>query len=344
MLDILECTIRDGSYVIDGRWTFEEVGNIVRELARAGFRYIEIGNGTGLGACRQTPSLLTDDQYLRAAAPHKRQAKIGMFFIPGIGTREDLRLLRETGGDFVRIGTNVNESEEAFPYIEFARGLGLEVGYNFMKSYAVPHFELCVRALDIERSGAQVISIVDSAGGMMPDEVGHYVSTLKECVNTRVGFHGHNNLLLANANNLSAAQHGADVIDTTLMGMGRGSGNSQTEAMIVILKKHGYPIEIDPLEVSNISEQYICPRTARLKGADGLELAQGVALFHSSYLALVNKHAEQYHVDPKQIILEVSRVNKVDPSEQLIEEVAQQLSAKRRVDIFFPRFHHRKVK
>jgi len=344
MVDILECTIRDGSYVIDFQWTFEEVENIVRELASAGFKYIEIGNGTGLGAYRTTNSLLTDAEYVQAAGAHKQEARIGAFFIPGIGCHEDLKLFRDHGGDFVRIGTNVNESEEAFSYIDYARKLGLEVGYNFMKSYAVPHFELCVRALDIERSGAQVIAIVDSAGGMMPDEVGHYVATLKECVGTRVGFHGHNNLLLANANNLSAVRHGADVIDTTLMGMGRGSGNSQTESMIVILTKHGYRVDIDPIEVSNISAKYISQRTTQLKGVDGLELTQGFAFFHSSYLKLVEKHATRYKVDPKAVIVEVSRINKVDPSEQLIEDVAQQLSVKKRVDIFFPKFHRRKVR
>jgi 4-hydroxy 2-oxovalerate aldolase len=344
MLDILECTLRDGSYVVDCQWTAAEVGNIVGELARAGFRYIEVGNGTGLGAYRTSRSLLNDEEHVRAAVARKQSARIGVFFIPGIGTKADLDRFARTGGDFVRIGTNVNESEQAFPFIEHARRLGLEVGYNFMKSYAVPHFELCVRARDIERSGAQSIAIVDSAGGMMPEEVGHYIATLKECVGARVGFHGHNNLLLANANNLAAAQAGADVIDTTLMGMGRGSGNSQTESMIVILKKHGFTIPIDPLEVSNISAKYISPRATQLKGADGLELTQGVAFFHSSYLKLVDKHATQYGVDPKQVIVEVSRVNKVDPSEQLIEDVARQLSTKKRVDIFFPKFHRRQVK
>src|SRR6266446_4293842 len=127
MLDILECTIRDGSYVIDFQGTFDEVENIVRELAFVGFRYIEIGNGTGLGAYRKIHSLLTDEQYVQAAVAHKKEAKIGAFFIPGIGCREDLKLFREAGGDFVRIGTNVNESEEALPFIEHARNLGLEV-------------------------------------------------------------------------------------------------------------------------------------------------------------------------------------------------------------------------
>ncbi len=344
-VEILDCTIRDGSYVIDGAWTQDDVKNIVRELSIAGFRYIEVGNGIGLGAHRKkVSSICTDAEYVSAAVANKGKAKIGVFFIPGTGNLQDIETFRANGGDFIRVGTNVSDSDDAEEYIQFAKGLGLEVGYNFMKSYTVSPYELCLRATRVERFGADCISLVDSAGGMVPREVAQYIARMKECLATKVGFHGHNNLLMANANSLAAVENGADVVDTTLMGMGRGAGNAQSETMLVILRKAGFPIEIDALRVSKISEKYILPKTGKLKGSDGLELVLGYALFHDSYLKLVDTYAEKHKVDYQELIVEVSKINKENPSENLIVTVAQQLAKRQKVRIFFPKFYHKDIR
>ena len=344
-VEILDCTIRDGSYVINGAWTHDDVSNIVRELSAAGFRYIEVGNGIGLGAHRKkVSSICSDAEYVLAAAANKGKAKIGVFFIPGTGNVQDIEDFHANGGDFIRIGTNVSDSDDAEEYIQFAKKLGLEVGYNFMKSYTVPPYELCLRASRVERFGADCISLVDSAGGMMPKEVACYVSRMRECLEVKVGFHGHNNLLMANANSLAAIENGADVVDTTLMGMGRGAGNAQSETMLVLLKKAGFRVEIDALKVSKISEKYILPKTSKLKGSDGLELVLGYALFHDSYLKLIDTYAEKHKIDYQDLIVEVSNINKENPSEQLIANVAQQLAEKRKVKVFFPKFYHKDVR
>jgi isopropylmalate/homocitrate/citramalate synthase len=48
---ILECTLRDGSYVIDFQFTAAETFRIARRLDELGFPLIETGHGIGLGAC-----------------------------------------------------------------------------------------------------------------------------------------------------------------------------------------------------------------------------------------------------------------------------------------------------
>jgi len=343
MVEILDCTIRDGSYVINGEWSSEEVTGLTKELAKNNFTYIEIGNGIGLGAHRKGfTSICTDEEYVELANAVKGNSKIGTFFIPGIGTKEDMKMLADKGGDFVRVGTDVSKSEQAKEYIEYAKELGLEVGYNFMKSYVVSPFELCKRAVIMEEYGADMISLVDSSGGMLPTDVGRYMKALKECLTVKVGFHGHNNLLIANANNIAAIENGADIIDTTLMGMGRGAGNAQTESMLVILEKMGIEVDIDPIQVSNISKKYISPKTNLLKGSDDLQLVMGYAQFHDSFLNIITEIAEKYDIDYRILIIEVSKINKENPSGELIDMVAQQVSRGKDVGIFFPKFHHKK--
>jgi len=341
-MHLLECTIRDGGYAIDFQWSRDEIAHIVAELASAGFEYIEIGHGLGLGASRTlTPARCSDDEMAIVAAGVKGRAKIGAFFIPGVGSADDLRRFRDLGGDFVRVGTDVSKSESAWEFVALAAALGYEVCYNFMKSYAAPPFELLSRAAPIADRGATTITVVDSAGGMLPDQVAEYVRVLATGLDARIGFHGHNNLLLANANSLAAVQAGAAVVDTTLLGMGRGGGNAQTETMLVVLDRAGFPTGINPLDVAKIAERYVSPKPTRLKGANELELIYGFALFHSGFTKRVQDVAAAYGVPYQDLMLEVSRYAKENPSQALIEEAAAQLQRDGRVDIHFPKFVHR---
>jgi len=341
-MHILDCTIRDGGYAIDFQWARDEVEQIVRGLADAGFEYVEVGHGMGLGASRTaTPARCSDEETAAVAVAAKRSARVGAFFIPGVGCADDLRRFRDAGADFVRIGTDVSRSESAWEFIELAASLGFEVFYNFMKSYAAQPFDLLQRALPIVERGASTVTVVDSAGGMLPNQVSAYIEVLAAGLDARIGFHGHNNLLLANANSLAAVQAGASIIDATLLGMGRGGGNAQTETMLVILEKAGYGTGINPLQVAKIAERFVGAKPARLKGANELEMIYGFALFHSGFTERVQDVAAAYGVPYQELILEVSRYAKENPSRALIEEVAVQLRRGGPVDIHFPKFFHK---
>ena len=51
-------------------------------------------------------------------------ARIGAFFIPGIGTEAQLREAVAAGLDFIRVGQNADEIEGALPALALARGSG----------------------------------------------------------------------------------------------------------------------------------------------------------------------------------------------------------------------------
>jgi hypothetical protein len=61
------------------------------------------------------------------------------------------------GLDFVRIGYNAPEAEAAYPYLEFARELGLVPFLNFMKTYGVTPKQFGEKALGGENAGAAVV-------------------------------------------------------------------------------------------------------------------------------------------------------------------------------------------
>lgn len=325
-ISILDCTLRDGSYLIDYQFTAEDTYIICLGLERAGLRLIEVGHGTGLGSSEsgQGRAAATDEEYLKAArsALDGSTAKFGMFFIPGIGKMEDLEMAADYGMGFVRIGTNITEVENAKPYIERARKLGLMVSSNLMKSYAVSIDEFVRLAKMADEFGADIISVVDSAGGMFPQDVREYVIRLKDITDKAIGFHGHNNLQLALANTLEAIKSGASFVDSSLQGMGRSAGNAQTEVLAMVLEKIGYNTGIDTYKMMDLGERVIKPMMTRQQGVDDISLVSGIAQFHSSFYRTVYDVAQKYNIDPRRLIIEVSEINRVHVTRELAETTA----------------------
>ncbi|NQU41442.1 MAG: 4-hydroxy-2-oxovalerate aldolase [Lentisphaerae bacterium] len=326
--DLLDCTLRDGSYAVNFGFTIQDTRVICRALEAAGFRWIEVGHGVGLNAsgAKYGFAAATDEEYLNAAASVLTEARFGAFFIPGIGRKEDLDRASACGMDFVRIGTNVTQSDEAVDFVVYAKRLGLHVSYNAMKSYAVSPVELVQRMHPIVDAGVDTINVVDSAGGMMPNDVQRYVGMLSTELSVDIGFHGHNNLMLAVANSLVAFEAGAAMTDCTLQGLGRGAGNAQSEIMAILCEKRGYHTGVNPMRALESGERIIRSRQAESSGISSLQAVIGMAQFHSSYLPRIYVAAEAYTVNPRKLIIEVSKIDRVDPSEELILRVAAEMA------------------
>jgi 4-hydroxy-2-oxovalerate aldolase len=300
----------------------------VKSLEGVGLMLIEVGHGVGLGASEKGLGVAaeTDEAYMKATAGVIREAEWGMFCIPGIATLEHIDLAASYGMDFVRIGTNVEDYAKSKPFIERAKKHGMFVCSNFMKSYVCKPEEFAHYAAEAEKFGSDVIYIVDSAGGMFPDDLARYVGAIRERSSTmRLGFHGHNNLGMGVANALKAAQLGIEIIDTSLQGFGRSAGNTPTEQFLCGLIRYGIDMDIDPVAVMNIAEKYIQPMIPT-KGISSVDMVAGLALFHSSYMPVIEKYATQYRVDPRKLIISVCVHDKASAPAALVEEMAKKLS------------------
>lgn len=341
MTNILDCTIRDGSYATHNLWEPQVLQDIVSGLSSFGIRYIEIGNGTGLGAYRNMPGAMDDNSYFENTIPYKGESQIGAFFIPGIGTKEDLSHFRSAGGDFVRIGANPTEVDRTAEYIEYAKSLGFWVCGNLMKTYAISVYQMVQKAHVMVQAGVDCIYIVDSAGGMLPNRVGDYVDALLDLYDVEVGFHGHNNLMMANANSLAAIEHGATFADASLMSLGRGAGNAQTETLVAVLQRAGYMDNtINVLDLASFGEHIISQLLSDHVAMSKRDIAVATAYFHDSYIPQLTKAAEKYHIDPDVLITEVSKVNMINPSEELFDITASRIAEGKHA-IHFPKFSHK---
>jgi len=330
-LKILETTLRDGSYAIDYRFSARDTKYIARCLDDIGFEYIEVGPGIGFNAVNHcnTPPSATDREYIEAARSVVTRNKLSYFFIPGIGRKDDLYMASDLGLDMVRIGTNITEYSSQFEYIELCKNLGMETSSNLMKSYAVPAREFGKITSECSRAGSDYIYLVDSAGGMLPEEVKEYLISAREtCPGIRLGFHGHNNLGLAMANTLVAIESGVELVDSSLRGMGRSSGNTQTEKLLYILKRLGRETEYDMDLVYTLSEEKILPLIIN-KHEAAIDHIYGYAKFHSSFTPQIFEISSKHNIDPLDLIIEYSKIDILGIDPEKLEHVAKQLINKK---------------
>ncbi|UEQ03317.1 hypothetical protein LMS44_18860 [Halomonas profundus] len=287
---ILDCTIRDGSYVVDFQFTKEDTYIVAKGLATAGIGHIEVGHGLGLGASRSKGTAAeSDEEYIRVACEAARgAAKVGSFFIPGIGHEDDIRAAHDAGLGFIRLGMDVDDFAKLEPYVDLAKTLGLEVWGNMMKTYLVTPKEFGRIAEQVGDFGVDVIALVDSAGGMTPDDVSNYTLEARARTRTPLAFHGHDNLTLAVANCLRFIEAGGLYVDGSLAGLGRSGGNAATELLAVLLSRNNalerpvdwqYLIEFADSVMELCAPGHVRPRAA--------EIATGLNYFHSGFSGVV---------------------------------------------------------
>src|SRR5262249_55737966 len=154
---------------------------------------------------------------------------------------------------------------------------------NYMKSYAASASDLARRSVELAKHGADAIYVVDSAGGMMPEEVGEYVRAIRDATGLRVGFHGHNNLELAISNSLAAWRNGPELIDCSIGGLGRSAGNTRTELILPVLKALGYAPPYDLHLVMRVWQETIRPLLVR-RPVTATEILGGFARIHSGLM------------------------------------------------------------
>jgi 4-hydroxy 2-oxovalerate aldolase len=109
---------------------------------------------------------------------------------------------------------------------------------------------------------AHALYIVDSYGYMTSEDLLGLFKKFDDRLNkeTSVGFHAHNNMNLAFSNVqefINQKTNRSLIVDSTIMGMGQGAGNMQTELLISYLNKKNKKYEFNfILDACEIIEKY----------------------------------------------------------------------------------------
>ena len=142
----------------------------------------------------------------------------------------------------------------AFETVEYAKDHGLIVRFS-AEDATRTDFNLLKRLYKkAEEYRADYVSIADTVGIMNPRTTFFLVSEIKKVVAIPICMHCHDDLGLALANTLAAAEAGAKQLHTTVNGIGERSGNTPLEELMVALRIH-YAVErYDTTKLTDLSK------------------------------------------------------------------------------------------
>lgn len=149
--------------------------------------------------------------------------------------------------DMIRIAIDPANFDRALKLAKEVKKMGFEVGFNTMYMSKWNEYPGFLDKLDQLNGVVDLFCMVDSFGGVSPEDVKNTLKIVKEKTTVPVGFHGHNNLQLGLINTLTAIENGADFVDATILGMGRGAGNLNMELLLTYLNKNGIDIDLNIL-------------------------------------------------------------------------------------------------
>ncbi|MGL4944004.1 MAG: aldolase catalytic domain-containing protein [Thermoguttaceae bacterium] len=238
-ITVLDCTIRDGGLVNGHHFSDDFVRAVYKTCLGAGIDTMECGY-------LNSPKFFSPDKYgvwmycreedlRRIVGENKTPLKLSVMIDCGGKSDWENDLLPKSQSviDICRIAFYANQTDEATAMINHATRLGYEVWANLMAASLLDEVTLDNALVQLAKTPASVIVVVDSFGAMLPRQVACLVEKYRRLGGEKeVGIHTHNNQQLAFANSIAAIESGANRIDASLAGLGRGAGNCPMELLL----------------------------------------------------------------------------------------------------------------
>jgi 4-hydroxy 2-oxovalerate aldolase len=240
-MKILDCTIRDGGYYTN--WDFDQdiVKTYLESFNHLPVEYLEVGYRS------EAMEDYLGEYFYCPVETLQRLKSISQKKLVIILNEKDVRaadaesLLSPITGlvTMVRMAIDPKNFKRALSLAAEVKRLGFEVAFNVMYMSTWADEKEFLDLIPQVDKVADYFYMVDSFGGVYPQDVKDTIALVRSKTNVKLGFHGHNNLEMALANTLTAIDEGIDIVDATVTGMGRGAGNLKTELLLTVLNAKG---------------------------------------------------------------------------------------------------------
>ena len=322
MLKILDCTMRDGGYYNDWDFSIDFARNYLSLMSDLEIDYVEVGfrflkSGTHTGAWAYSP-----DTAISAAMPPNFSPKIGVMLNLGEWLESENKISSVFADasrlNFVRLAAHFEELPRSYELVKRLKDLGLEVGVNLMQASERSVEDLTKFGALLGDLGVDFGYVADSLGSLDEDQFSSICRHVLQESSVPIGVHAHNNRGRATSNTISAIRSGALMADCTLMGMGRGAGNSATEDLLMELSQTAIRSvnETAPRALATFNGRFMWPLKSEFGW--GVDLEYKLAAFwgiHPTYVQELKKAGKSPEdvVETLQKLREVS-ANKFESS------------------------------
>ena len=326
---ITDPTLRDGSHACSHQITEEQLLAYTKSADETGVDYIEVGHGNGLGASslQLGENLIEEKRMLQLARSVIKKAKMSVHVMPGFATIErEIKQAMEIGVDLFRVGSHCTEADITMRHINYVRAQGKEVWGILMMTHMATKEVLLEEAQKMQSYGAQAIVLMDSAGAFLPTHVEEKITHLVTHLAIPVGFHAHNNVGLSVANSLTAITAGATIVDATACGFGAGAGNTPIELLAAAMFQLKLDSNLDLYKVLDTADLARILFAKNLPYSNSTTIVSGITGIFSGFAKIVERVSKELKVNPKDVFFELGRRKVIGGQEDLILEVATQLS------------------
>lgn len=238
-IEICDVTLRDGEQTPGVLFTKEQKLTVASELDSMGIEVIEAGFPVVSDNEKET---------VKAIANQGLNARICCL---SRAVKGDVDAALDCDVDIVSIFIAMSDMHLKYKYhrsledmlgcaketIEYATDHGLKVRFAAEDSSRTPIDRLKEVFKEIETEcKVQYLSLADTIGILNPTTTHYLVSEIYKSVNTAICIHCHDDLGMATANTLAAAEAGAKQLHTTVNGIGERAGNASLEEVMVALR------------------------------------------------------------------------------------------------------------
>jgi len=256
-IEICDVTLRDGEQTPGVVFTREEKMDIATELDAIGVDIIE----SGFPVVSNTEKEIVKDianMGLNAKTCCLARSKVS-----------DVETAIDCDVDFVSIFIAMSELHLKYKYhksyeemfalameaVQYAKDHGLGVRFA-AEDGSRTDIETLKRAfLAAEEYKVNYVSIADTIGILNPSSTYYLVKEIKKVVKTPLCMHCHDDLGMATANTLAAAEAGAKQLHTTVNGIGERAGNASLEEILVALRVQYNIDRYDTRKITNLSNK-----------------------------------------------------------------------------------------
>ena len=247
-IKVLDCTIRDGGLMNDSKFSDDVVRAVYQACVASGIDYMEIGY---INSRTQFPPKefgpwrhSREDDVRRIVGDNDTKLKLSAMADAEKSDYEtDILPAADSVLDMIRVATYIHQIPLALRMVQDAHDKGYETCCNIMAASTVQERELFEAVEQLAESPVQVVYVVDSFGFLYSEQIEalttKFLGILKEA-GKEVGIHCHNNRQLAFANTIQAIIKGANYLDASFAGLGRGAGNCQMELLLSFLHNPKY--------------------------------------------------------------------------------------------------------
>jgi len=247
-IKVVDVTIRDGGLMNDHRFTDDVVKAVYGACVEGGIDYMEIGYKTSKEVASPAEygpwKFCNEDDVRRIVGDNDTNLKLAIMADAGrCDYQDDIAPKQDSVIDMVRVATYIHQIPTALDMVKDAHDKGYETSLNLMAASTVPESELEGALELMSASEVDAIYLVDSFGSFYSEQVRQLLEMYLRHAGARgktVGMHAHNNQQLAYANTIEAAIGGANMLDSSMAGLGRGAGNCQTELLVGFLHNPKY--------------------------------------------------------------------------------------------------------